>query len=154
MIAIRAKQRQLQKAGTMTNTFKRRIYRYCVLSAISFFGAFLLYDLGDIGIATNNLLFPCVFLWMCGVLLSFKAADVWSGWDDDTSEDKHVGRSNAYPITFYTVAVLMALTVVFLLAFTFIKNKPTTIAEGSVLAFALFVAGICTLIGDLSSRLE
>ncbi len=145
---------QLQEAGTMTNTFKRRIYRYCVLSAISFFGAFLLYDLGDIGIATNRLLFPCVFLWMSGVLLGFKAADVWSGWDDDTSEDKSVRRSNAYPITFYTVAVLMALTVVFLLASTFIRNKPTTIAEGSVLAFALFIAAVCTFIGDLSSRLE
>jgi drug/metabolite transporter (DMT)-like permease len=146
----------LQEAGTMTNTFKRRIYRYCVLSAISFFGAFLLYDLGDVGIATNRLLFPCVVLWMVGVLLGFKAADTWSGWDDDTSEDTNVRqpRSNAYPITFYTVAVLMALTVVFLLVFTIIRNKPTTIAEGSVLAFALFVAGVCTFIGDLSSHLE
>jgi hypothetical protein len=137
----------------MTNTFKRRIYRYCVLSATSFLGAFLLYDLGDIGVATNRLLFPCVFLWMVGVLLGFKAADTWSGWDDDTSEDTHVRRSNAYPITFYTVAALMALTVLFLLIFTIIRNKPT-VAESSVLAFALFVAGVCTFIGGLSSRLE
>lgn len=137
----------------MTNTFKRRIYRYCILSATSFLGAFLLYDLGDIGVATNRLLFPCVFLWMVGVLLGFKAADTWSGWDDDTSEDTHVRRSNAYPITFYTVAVLMALTVLFLLIFTIIRNKPT-VAESSVLAFALFVAGVCTFIGGLSSRLE
>jgi hypothetical protein len=139
----------------MTNTFKRRIYRYCILSATSFLGAFLLYDLGDIGIATNRLLFPCVFLWMVGVLLGFKAADVWSGWDDDTSEDTNVrpSRSNVYPITFYTQATLMALTVIFLLVFTIIRNKPT-VAESSVLAFALFVAGVCTFIGGLSSRLE
>ncbi len=119
----------------MTNTFKRRIYRYCVASAISFLGAFLLYDLGDIGIATDRLLFPC--------------------WDNDTSEDTNVrrNRSNAYPITFYTEAALVTSTVVFLLVFTMIRNRPT-IAEGSVLAFALFVAGVCTFIGRLSSRLE
>jgi hypothetical protein len=138
----------------MTNTFKRRIYRYCVLSAICFLGAFLLYDLGDIGIATNHLLFPCVFLWMSGALLGFKAADVWCGWDDDTSEDKQRMQSNAYPVTFYTVAVLTALTVVVLLVSTFIRNRPATIAEGSVLAFALFAAGVWTFIGDLSSHLE
>ena len=139
----------------MTNSFKRRIYRYCVASAISFLGAFLLYDLGDIGIATDRLLFPCVVLWIVGILLGFKAADTWSGWDNDTSEDTNVrrNRSNAYPITFYTEAALVTSTVVFLLVFTMIRNQPT-IAEGSVLAFALFVAGVCTFIGRLSSRLE
>src|SRR2546423_13393888 len=123
----------------MTNTFKRRIYRYCVASAISFLGAFLLYDLGDIGIATDRLLFPCVVLWIVGILLGFKAADTWSGWVNDTRESKHVRRnsSNGYSITFYTDACLVTSTVVFLVVFTMIRNQ-STIAAGSVLAFALF----------------
>src|SRR5947209_13105218 len=139
----------------MTNTFKRQIYRFCIVSAACFFGAFLLYDLQDIGIASDRLIFPCFVLMMVGVLFAFKALDTWSSWDKDTSEDTNVGQngSNVYPITFYTEAALLTLTVVFLLVFIIIRNRPT-IAEGTVLAIALFVAGACTGIGHLSSSLE
>src|SRR5437667_10742437 len=100
----------------MTNTFKRRIYRYCVASAISFLGAFLLYDLGDIGIATDRLLFPCVVLWIVGILLGFKDADTWSGWDNDTSEETIVSRyrSIAYPIYFFKVYAIDNLSVYYI----------------------------------------
>ena len=139
----------------MTNTFKRRVYRYCVISAASFFVAFLLYDLGDVGVATELLIFPCTVLWLIGLIMGFTALDTWSGWYKDTSEDKNIdqNKSNAYPITFYTEASLVTTTVVFLFIFTIIRNQPT-ISEGTVLAVALSVAGACISMGHLSSRLE
>ena len=139
----------------MTNTFKRRIYRWCIISAASFLVAFLLYDLEDAGIATALLIFPCAVLWMGGILLGFKALEIWSGWLEDTSEDLIVGlnKSNLYPITFYLEAALGILTVVFLLIFTINRNRPT-IAEGTVLFVALLVVGACTGMGVLSSGLE
>jgi hypothetical protein len=139
----------------MTNTFKRRIFRWCVASAASFLAAFLLYDLQDAGIATKLLIFPCAMLWMGGTLLGFKALEIWSGWLEDTSEDSNMGlnRSNLYPITFYVEATLGILIVVFLLVFTIIRNRPT-IAESTVLFVALGLAGACTGMGHLSSSLE
>jgi high-affinity Fe2+/Pb2+ permease len=139
----------------MTNTFKRRIYRWCVISAASFLAAFLLYDLEDAGIDTELLIFPCAVLWMGGILLSFKALETWSGWREDTSEDSNVGlnRSNLYPITFYSEATLGVLIVVFLLVFAISRNQPT-IAEGSVSFVALVVAGACTGMGLYSRHLQ
>jgi hypothetical protein len=139
----------------MTNTFKRRIFRWCIVSAASFLAAFLLYDLEDAGIATELLIFPCAMLWMGGILLGFKALEIWSGWLEDASEDSDVGlnRSNLYPITFYVEATLGILIVVFMLAFTIIRNRPT-IAEGTVLFIVLVMAGACTGMGFLSRRLE
>ena len=139
----------------MTNTFKRRVYRYCVISAASFLIAFLLYDLSDVGVASEQLIFPCSVLWLIGLIMGFKALDTWSFWFEDTSEDKNIGqhRSNVYPITFYTEAALVTITVVFLFVFTIIRNLPT-ISEGTVLAVALAVAGACILMGHVSSRLE
>ncbi len=139
----------------MTNTFKRRIYMWCVVSAASFLAAFLLYDLEDAGIATEQLILPCAILWIAGILLSFKALEVWSGWREDNSEDLDVGlkRGNLYPITFYSEATLGFLLVVFLLVFAIIRNQPT-IAEDTVAVIVLIVAGACTGIGHLSSWLE
>jgi hypothetical protein len=139
----------------MTNTFKRRVFRWCVVSAASFLAAFLLYDLEDAGIATEILIFPCAMLWMGGILLAFKALEIWSGWLEDASEDSNVGlnRSNLYPITFYLEATLGILIVVFLLVFTTIRNRPN-IAESTVLFVALALAGACTGMGHLSRRLE
>ncbi len=139
----------------MTNTFKRRIYMWCVVSAASFLAAFLLYDLEDAGIATEQLILPCAILWIAGILLSFKALEVWSGWREDNSEDLDVGlkRGNLYPITFYSEATLGFLLVVFLLVFAIIRNQPT-IAEDTVAFIVLIVAGACTGIGHLSSWLE
>jgi len=92
----------------MTNTFKRRIFRWCIFSAASFLAAFILYDLEDAGIATELLIFPCSMLWMGGILLGFKALETWSGWNEDTSEDSDVGLngSKLYSITFYSEAAL------------------------------------------------
>ena len=137
----------------MTNTFKRQIYRFCIVSAACFFGAFLLYDLQDIGIASDRLIFPCFVLMMVGVLFAFKALDTWSSWNEDNSEDIGQIASNAYPITFYTEAALLTLSVIFLLVFTIIRSRPTIEEEG-VLAIALFVAGACACLGSLSSNLE
>ena len=139
----------------MTNTFKRRIFRWCVVSAASFLAAFLLYDLQDVGIDTELLIFPCAMLWMGGILLGFKALEIWSGWLEDASEDSNMGlnRSNLYPITFYVEATLGILIVVFLLVFTIIRNRPT-IAESTVLFVALVLAGACTGMGLISRRLE
>ncbi len=139
----------------MTNTFKRRIYRLSVVSATCFLAAFLLYDMGDVGIATNRLFLPCFILLFVGTLFAFKALDIWSSWNEDNSEDTNIGQngSNAYPITFYTEAALVTLSVVFLLVFTIIRSKPT-IEEDSILALALFVAGACMCLGGLSSSLE
>jgi len=55
----------------MTNTFKRRIYLWCAMSAASFLAAFLLYGLEVEGIATELLIFPCAVLWIGGILLGF-----------------------------------------------------------------------------------
>lgn len=139
----------------MTNTFKRRIYRWCIISAACFLAAFLLYDLEDAGIATELLIFPCALLWMGGLLLSFKALETWSGWHEDTSEDLNVGlhRSNLYPITFCSEAALGFLIVVFLLVFAISRNQPT-IAEGTVTFVALVVAGACAGMGLYSRHLE
>ena len=139
----------------MTNIFKQRIYRLCIVSATSFLAAFLLYDLGDAGIITDRLYLPCYILLFTGILFAFKALDIWSSWIEDNSEDTDIGQngSNAYPITFYTEAALVTLSVVFLLAFTIIRSKPT-IEEDSILALALFVAGVCMCLGGLSSSLE
>ena len=139
----------------MTNTFKRRIYLWCVISAASFLAAFLLYGLEVGGIATELLIFPCAVLWIGGILLGFKALDTWSGWYEDTSEDTNVGsnRSNLYPITFYIEAAVGILTVAFLIVFTISRNRPT-LSEDTVLFFALGVAGACTGMGHLSSNLE
>ena len=139
----------------MTNTFKRRIYRLSVVSATCFLAAFLLYDMGDVGIATNRLFLPCFILLFVGILFAFKALDIWSSWNEDNSEDTNIGQngSNAYPITFYTEAALVTLSVIFLLVFTIIRSRPTIEEEG-VLAIALFVAGACACLGSLSSNLE
>jgi hypothetical protein len=139
----------------MTNTFKRRIYLWCAISAASFLAAFLLYGLEVDGIATELLIFPCAVLWIGGILLGFKALDTWSGWYEDTSEDTNVGsnRSNLYPITFYCEAAFGILTVALLIAFTISRNRPT-LSEDTVLFFALGVAGACTGMGYLSSNLE
>ena len=139
----------------MTNTFKRRIFRWCVVSAASFLAAFLLYDLEDAGIATEVLIFPCAMLWMGGILLGFKALEIWSGWLEESSEDANVGlnRSNLYPITFYLEATFGILIVVFMLVFTVIRNRPT-IAESTVLFVVLVLIGACTGMGRISRRLE
>src|SRR5947209_1989663 len=139
----------------MTNTFKRRIYRLSIVSTTCFLAAFLLYDLGDVGIATNQLFWPCYILLFAGTLFAFKALDIWSSWNEDNSEDTNIGQiaSNAYPVTFYTEAALVTLSVVFLLVFTIIRSWPT-IEEDSILALALFVAGVCMCLGGLSSSLE
>ena len=139
----------------MTNIFKQRIYRLCVASAASFLAAFLLYDLGDLGIATLLLYFLCYLLLFAGILFAFKALDTWSSWIEDNSEDTDIGEngSNTYPITFYTEAILVTLSVVFLLAFTIIRSYPTIEEEG-ILALALFVAGACMGLARLSSSLD
>ena len=139
----------------MTNTFKRRIFRWCIFSAASFLAAFILYDLEDAGIATELLIFPCSMLWIGGILLGFKALEIWSGWLEDASEDSNMGLngSNLYPITFYLEATLGILIVVYLLVFTIIRNRPT-IAESTVLFVALVLAGACTGMGLISRRLE
>jgi len=139
----------------MTNTFKRRIYLWCVISAASFLAAFLLYGLEIEGIATELLIFPCAMLWIGGILLGFKALDTWSGWYEDTSEDTYEGsnRSNPYPITFYSEAAVGILTVAVLIVFTISRNRPT-LSEDTVLFFALVVAGACTGLGHVSSNLE
>jgi hypothetical protein len=139
----------------MTNTFKRRIFRWCVASAASFLAAFLLYDLQDAGIATKLLIFPCAMLWMGGILLGFKALEIWSGWLEDASEDSDIGlsRSNLYPIAFYVEATLGILIVVFMLVFTILRNRPT-IAESTVLFVALGLAGACTGMGYLAGGLN
>jgi len=94
-------------------------------------------------------------LWMGGILLGFKALEIWSGWLEDASEDSNMGLngSNLYPITFYLEATLGILIVVFLLVFTIIRNRPT-IAESTVLFVALVLAGACTGMGLISRRLE
>jgi len=145
----------MKQKNEMTNTFKRRIFRWCIVSAASFLAAFLLYDLQDAGIASEQLIFPCAMLWMGGILLGFKALEIWSGWLEDDSEDLNVGlnRSNLYPITFYLEATLGILIVIFLLVFTIIRNRPT-IAESTVLFVALVLVGACTGMGLLSRRLE
>jgi hypothetical protein len=139
----------------MTNTCKRRIFRWCIVSAASFLAAFLLYDLQDAGIATEKLIFPCAMLMMGGILLGFKALEIWSGWLEDTSEDSNVGlnRINLYPITFYVEATLGILIVVFMLVFTILRNRPT-IAESTVLFVVLVQVAACTGLGSLASSLE
>lgn len=139
----------------MTKTFKRRIYLWCAASAASFLAGLLLYGLEDADIATELLIFPCALLWMGGILLGFKALEIWSGWYEDTSEDTNVGssRGTLYPITFYSEAAVGILTVVFLLVFTISRNRPT-LSEDTVLFFALGVAGACTGMGYLSGSLE
>ena len=139
----------------MTNTFKRRIYRVSLVSTTSFLAAFLLYDMEDVGIASNQLFWLCYILLFAGILFAFKALDIWSSWNEDNSEDTNIGQiaSNAYPVTFYTEAALVTLSVVFMLAFTIIRSWPTIEEEG-VSALALFVAGSCTCMARLSSSLE
>lgn len=139
----------------MTNTFKRRIYRLSLISAASFFAAFLLYDLGDVGIATYQLYFPCYVFTFIGALFAFKALDIWSSWNEDTSVDREFEQSkgNVYPVTFYTEALLVAISVIFLLVFTFIRNQPT-IEESLILTLALFIASFCLFLGHLSDSLE
>src|SRR5947209_14301064 len=139
----------------MTNTFKRRIYRLSTVSATCFLAAFLLYDIEDVGIDTNQLILPCFILLFLGTLFAFKALDIWSSWNEDNSEDTNIGQngSNAYPITFYTEAALVTLSVVFLLAFTIIRSEPT-IEEDGILALALLVAGACMCLARLSSSLD
>jgi hypothetical protein len=137
----------------MTNTLKRRVYLYCVLSIISFLGAFLVYDLLEMGIYTKQLFFPCSLFWTGGALLAFKAIDTWSGWETDTSEDTAIGRFNPYPAIFYLMAILMMSMVVLLFVSTLIRNQPT-MNETCVLFFGLIGAEICICLNRLSTRLE
>lgn len=136
----------------MTNIFKQRIYRLCIVSATCFLAGFLLYDIGDIGLTNQPLYFPCYIFIFGGILFGFKALDIWSSWLEDNSEDTDRGqnRSSAYPITFYTEAILVTLSVIFLLAFTIVRSGPTIEEEG-ILALALFVAGACMCLARLSS---
>src|SRR2546423_12802544 len=109
----------VQKEEDMTNIFKQRIYRLCIVSATSFLASFLLYDLGDAGIVRDRLYLPCYVLLFGGILFAFKALDIWSSWIEDNSEDTDIGQngSNTYPITLYTEAALLTLSVAFRVAF-------------------------------------
>jgi hypothetical protein len=135
----------------MTNIFKQRIYRLCIASATFFLAGFLIYAIGDMGLVAQPLYFPCYVFIFAGIVFGFKALDVWSGWLEDSSEDTGIRRgSNAYPITFYTEAVLVTLSIICLLAFTIMRSGPTIEEEG-VLGLALFVAAACMCMARLSS---
>lgn len=138
----------------MTDSLKRRVYLYCVLSIMSFLSAFLLYDLLDIGIFTRQLFFPCAALLLSGAFLALKAIDTWGEWENDISEDTNASRSrsNPYPTTFSIMAILMMVMVVFLFVFTLIRSQPT-VNESCILAFGLVVAEISICLNRLSSRL-
>ena len=138
----------------MTNTFKRRIYRLSLFSTTSFLAAVLLYVLADNGIAAPQLYLLFGFLLLVGVLSSFKTLETWSSWDEDTSvdADSPPGR-NAYPITFYAEAAILALLAVFLL-FSIRFGERSNGQDSLIFTFSLFVIGGCVLIGRLSSNLE
>jgi hypothetical protein len=136
----------------LTPHAKRRLYWLSLASATAFLFAILLYDLLDIGLATDGWYMPCSILMFGGCILCFKALETWSFPDDyagkDTDEEQ--AFSKYYAIPFYFVGGALTLVAGFLLVWAVVRNVPTT-QETAIITFALLVASSCILIGHHSA---
>ncbi len=138
----------------MTNKFKRRIYRFSLIGTTCILIGLFLYDLQHLDIVTMQLDFLCYILIFAGIISGFKALETWSSWIEDESEDtdEEEYARNSYPSTFYIEAGIIALIAVLLLAWPVTRRQPDS-QEQLVTIFSLLVAGICVLLGHLSSYL-
>lgn len=139
----------------MSNTFKRRICRLSFLSITCFLLGILLDDLNiaGIGIQNSNVTLYTYFLIFAGVLLGFKALDIWSAWEEDRSVDTAAVTKNSYPMLFYTEASIFVLLSLFLLTITYIRNT-LNVDEVIMVGFSLLIGGISWCIGHLSTSIQ
>ena len=139
----------------MSNTFKRRIFRLSFLSVTCFLLGITLDDLNTagIGIQNSNVTLYTYFLIFAGVLLGFKALDIWSAWEEDRSVDTAVVTKNSYPMLFYTEASIFVLLSLFLLTVTYIRNT-LNVDEVIMVGFSLLIGSISWCIGHLSTSIQ
>ena len=138
----------------MTNLLKRQIYQFCLMGMTCFVIGLFLYDVGELGIDTLQMIFFCYILVFAGVIFCFKALETWCSWLEDKSEDTDDERQrrNIYPLTFYIQAGTMALIVVFLFVWTMARSEPD--AQGQLMTiFGLIVVAASLFLGHLSSYL-
>lgn len=139
----------------MSNTFKRRVCRLSFLSITCFLFGILLDDLNSagIGIQGSNVTLYTYFLIFAGVLLGFKALDIWSAWEEDRSVDTAAVTKNSYPLLFYTEASIFVLLSLFLLTVTYIRNT-LNVDEVIMVGFSLLIGSISWCIGHLSTSIQ
>ncbi len=143
-----------RKNASMTNLLKRQIYQLCLIGMTCFVIGLFLYDLGELGIDTLQMIFFCYILVFAGIIFCFKALEIWSSWLEDKSEDPDDERQrrNIYPLTFYIQAGTMTLIVVFLFVWTMARSEPD--AQGQLMTiFGLIVVAASLFLGHLSSYL-
>ncbi len=138
----------------MTNKLKRQIYQFCLVGMTCLVLGLFLYDMGELGINTLQLIFLCYIFVFAGTIFCFKALETWCSWLEDKSEDTddERRRRNIYPLTFYIQAGAMTLMVAFLFVWTITRSEPDA-QEQLMTIFGLLVVGACLLLGHLSSYL-
>ncbi len=95
----------------MTNKLKRQIYQFCLVGITCLVIGLFLYDVGELGIDTLQMIFFCYIFVFAGTIFCFKALETWCSWLEDRSEDRDDERQrrNIYPLTFYIQAGTMTL---------------------------------------------
>jgi hypothetical protein len=137
----------------MSNTFKRRIFRFSVLSLTCFLLGILLDDLNMVDSQDANITFYSYFFLFAGVLLAFKALDTWSAWDEDKSVDIEIAKKNYYPLVFYTEASILVIISLSIFAIAYARNT-LSVDEASMAIFSLLIAGIGWCIGRVSTGIQ
>lgn len=137
----------------MTMTFKRRLYRLCLVSATLLLLGALAYALSDVGIYPLLLSWVCYVFTFSGIVICMKAMETWSSWQEDTSEDSDESSSrNIYPLAFNLEALAILLVAAFLFVWT-VGRSPTS-QEGLIFLWCIIVAIGCALTGRLAAGLE
>lgn len=137
----------------MTMTFKRRLYRLCLVSATLLLLGALAYALSDVGIYPLLLSWVCYLFTFSGIIICMKAMETWSSWQEDTSEDSDESSSrNIYPLAFNLEALAILLVAAFLFVWT-VGRSPTS-QEGLIFLWCIIVAIGCALTGRLAAGLE
>lgn len=144
-----------RKEAGVTLVFRRRLYRYVLASLTCWLMGILAFDIEDVGIDPVQFAWVSYLLTFSGVVLAFKALDVWSSWLEDTSEELEEDQSprNPYPLIFTLEAGTVLLLAIVLLFSAITRNWPTG-QEGLICVWSLIVAGGCLLTSRLSENLD
>jgi hypothetical protein len=142
------------KDDEVTLVFRRRLYRCLFASFTCCLLGILVFDIEDTGIAANQLAWFCYILTFAGIMLAFKALEIWSSWLEDNSEDTDEDQPfrNPYPLIFTLEGGAVLVLAIFLL-FTAITRSWPTGQEGLICVWSLIVAGACLLVSRLSEGL-
>jgi hypothetical protein len=114
----------------------------------------LAFDVEDVGIDPGQFSWFSYILTFSGVVLAFKALDIWSSWLEDNSEEQDEDQAfrNPYPLIFTLEAGAVLLLAIFLLFSAITRSWPNG-QEGLICFWSLIVGGACLLVSRISEGL-